>query len=168
MGDTCSRHRLTGQAGRYRGTCRSPGWPMRYKVAPYVHMAQCHLSVYRTGPPITVVSLDRANNTPRLYKYAGLVPRTIHHIQYTQGGVVLCFVLFFLAVILWRFNTLRVKQNSLHFAEDILWCIFMNEKFCIRPGFHLSLIHLIRRVKVSIGSDNGLVPDRRQNIGHMT
>ena len=45
------------------------------------------------------------------------------------------------------------EQNGRHFADDIFKCIFMNEKFCISID-----------KKVSIGSGNGLAPNRRQAI----
>ena len=53
------------------------------------------------------------------------------------------------------FNTLRPRQNGCHFTDDIFKCIFLNE--------NISIVIKISQYS-SIGSDNGLVPSRRQAI----
>ena len=54
---------------------------------------------------------------------------------------------------LWPFNTLRSRQNGIHFPDDIFKCIFMNNKFCI-------LIPLLMRFapKGQVINKSALVP----------
>ena len=59
------------------------------------------------------------------------------------------------------FDTLRLRQNGSHFADNIFRCIFMNEKFYIL--IEISLI-LVPEGPIDNCLDNGLAPNRRQAI----
>ena len=59
-------------------------------------------------------------------------------------------------------DTLRLRLNCIHFAEDIFKCIFFNEN-----AWNLlkSSLKLVRKVWINkIGTDNGFVPVRQQAI----
>ena len=62
------------------------------------------------------------------------------------------------------FNTLRPRQSGRHFADDTFKRIFMNEN--VRISIHISLKFVPKGLSkyLSIGSDNGLAPTRRQAI----
>ena len=62
------------------------------------------------------------------------------------------------------FNTLRPRQNQRHFADDIFKLIFLDEYCGIWFEFHWHLFPTTQLQQASIGSDNGLAPDRRQAI----
>ena len=64
-----------------------------------------------------------------------------------------------------HFNSFPPGQNGSHFADDIFMCIFMNEKSRILSQISLKFVPKgpIDN-KVSIGSGNGLAPNRRQAI----
>ena len=63
------------------------------------------------------------------------------------------------------FNSSPPGQNGHHFADYILRCIFVNEKFHILIEISLKIVPKgpIDN-KSSNGLDNGLVPNRRQAI----
>ena len=65
----------------------------------------------------------------------------------------------------WAFNILRLRQNGWHFVDDILEVIFLNVNFSkpIKISLTFDPESPIDN-KVSIGSDNGLSPDRQQAI----
>ena len=62
------------------------------------------------------------------------------------------------------FNSLRPTQICCHFEEGIFKCIFFNEKVWI--SLKISQIYSLglKKQYSSTGSDNGLVPTRRQAI----
>ena len=62
-------------------------------------------------------------------------------------------------------NTLRVRQNGPHFADNILKCIFLNENvwILIKISSKFAPKGLINNMP-AIGSDNDLAPKRRQAI----
>ena len=55
-------------------------------------------------------------------------------------------------------------QQLYHLTDDIVRRIFVNEKFCIWLKFPWSLFLSVQLTIFSIGSDNGLVPNRQQAI----
>ena len=62
-------------------------------------------------------------------------------------------------------NTLRLRQNDRHFADDILKCIFFNENAWI--PIEISLKFVLPGVQLTISQqcpDNGLAPTRQQPI----
>ena len=62
-------------------------------------------------------------------------------------------------------TTLRLRQDGRHFADNIFKRIFLNENIWI--SIAISLKFVSKRTtdnKASIGSDNGLVPNRQQDI----
>ena len=56
------------------------------------------------------------------------------------------------------FSTLRWRQNGHPFADNIFKCIFLNE------SLHRLILQSSSEHLTSIGSDNGLAPNRRQAI----
>ena len=65
-----------------------------------------------------------------------------------------------------HFNSSPPGQSSSHFADNIVNCIFINEKFCILIQISLKFVPTgpINNKSVIIGSGNGLAPNRRQAI----
>ena len=64
----------------------------------------------------------------------------------------------------WGINTLRPTQNGCHYADDTFKCIFLNENFKFKWNF-INICSLWSNWQYgSIGSDNGLAPNRRQAI----
>ena len=63
-----------------------------------------------------------------------------------------------------KVNSSLPGQNGCHFPEDILKCIFVNEKFCISLRISLKFLPKGPIDKVSIGSGNSLVPNWQQAI----
>ena len=61
-------------------------------------------------------------------------------------------------------NTLRLRQNSHHFPDDILKCIFLNENVWVLIKISQVCSQGSNQQYSSIGSDNGLAPPRRQAI----
>ena len=62
-------------------------------------------------------------------------------------------------------NSSPTGQNGPHLRDDILKCIFVNEKFCILINISLNVVHKVQSNNISaFGSDNGLTPTRRQAI----
>ena len=61
------------------------------------------------------------------------------------------------------FNTLRLRQDGRHFP-DIFKCIFLNENFKILIKISLKFVPKGPINNISIGSDNGSAPSRRQAI----
>ena len=62
-------------------------------------------------------------------------------------------------------NTLRRRQNGHHFADDIFKCIFLNENVWILIKISVKFVPEDPVNKYySIGSDNGLAPNRQQAI----
>ena len=63
------------------------------------------------------------------------------------------------------FNSLRLRQNRRHFADDIFKCIFLNENASIAIEISLKFVPKgpINNIPV-IGSDNCLASSRRQAI----
>ena len=60
-----------------------------------------------------------------------------------------------------HFNSLRLRQNGRHFADDILKCIFFNENiYKFQLKFHWCLFLRFELTNSSNGSDNGLAPTR--------
>ena len=57
---------------------------------------------------------------------------------------------------------MRPRQNGRHFAEDSFKRIFMNEN--VRISIKISLKFVPNKQYPVIGSDDGLVPTRRQAI----
>ena len=70
-----------------------------------------------------------------------------------------------LETVLKHFNRLRPRQNEQHFADDIFKCIFFNENVWISIKISLKFVAKgpINNIP-PLGSDNGLVPFRRQAI----
>ena len=67
-------------------------------------------------------------------------------------------------VMQYGFNILR--QNGSNFADDVIKCIFSNEHCCILIKVSLIFCFPWSHLQhASIGSDNGLAPNRRQVIG---
>ena len=66
---------------------------------------------------------------------------------------------------MWRLDTLRPRQDGRHFADDIFKCIFMNENFWILKLNFTEICSLGCNWQYGgIGSDNGLVQIRQQDI----
>ena len=61
-------------------------------------------------------------------------------------------------------NTLRPRQNGRHLPDDIFKCIFWMKMFQFRLRFPWSLFLRVQLTIFHIGSDNGLVPTKRQAI----
>ena len=63
------------------------------------------------------------------------------------------------------FNTWRPRQNGCHFEDDIFKCMFLNENVLILFKISLMFVPKVRINSIpAFGSDNGLVPNRRQAI----
>ena len=63
------------------------------------------------------------------------------------------------------FNSSPPGQNGHHFANNIFWCIYMNEKFCVLTKISLKFVpEGPIDNKPSIGLDNGLATNRWQAI----
>ena len=60
-------------------------------------------------------------------------------------------------------NSSLPGQNGHHFADDIVRCIFVNEKFCIQLRFHWSLFPIEQLTITCTGLENGLVPSHYLN-----
>ena len=58
----------------------------------------------------------------------------------------------------------RPRQNGRYFADDIFKCIFLNEIVFISIIISLKFIPNGPISNSSIGSDNGMAPNRRQTI----
>ena len=71
----------------------------------------------------------------------------------TTPGCGLCSLLF---------NSSLPEQNGRHFTDDIFKRIFLNEKSKFRFKFYWNLF--LRVQYVSVGSSNGLAPNRRQAV----
>ena len=61
------------------------------------------------------------------------------------------------------FNTLRLRQNGCYFADNIFKCIYLNENLCVLTRISLKFVPK-GWYQTSIGSDNGLAPNRWQAI----
>ena len=60
-------------------------------------------------------------------------------------------------------NSFPPGQNGRHFADDIIMCIFVNEKFYSFIKISLKILSK-GPIDNSIGLDNGLAPNRRRAI----
>ena len=61
-------------------------------------------------------------------------------------------------------NSSPPEQNGCHFAEDTFMCIFLIEKFCILIKISMNFFLRVQLTKPSIGSDNGLAPNKHRAI----
>ena len=62
------------------------------------------------------------------------------------------------------FHSFPLGQNGCHFADNIVSCIFTNEKFCILIKISPKFVELSNWQDPSIGLDDNWTPKRRQGI----
>ena len=80
-----------------------------------------------------------------------------------EKSAFLTYILFQLFV---KVNTLRLRENGRHFAEDIFKCIFVNENLWIPIKISPKFVPKgpINNISALVQTANGLAPTRRQAI----
>ena len=83
--------------------------------------------------------------TPRNAKWAiSLVSLVVTGNRMQPDGSVVCLADPRTCPSVGIFNTLRLRQNCLHFADDLFKCIFLNENTCISLTISLKLVRKVR------------------------